>query len=147
MAKNTLLNLGYNIHAYIMVLQQFFHLVLRSSAQCCSLPLSQPVVLFHEGTHTARASLFIVAGKSRAGLIGQGPQLSHPSVSPHFRHTENTISSTMALISFEFVELVMHLGTTQDAAFPTSPALAQTFWSVYRMFLTFLQRSTACKCH
>lgn len=73
-----------------------------------ALFLSQPVVHFREDTHRARASLFIVAGESREGLTGQSPQLSHPSVSPHFRHAENTISSMMAVISFEFVELVMH---------------------------------------
>lgn len=69
----------------------------------------------------ARASLFIVGGESRESLIGQSPQLSHPSVSLHFRHAENTITSMIAVISFEFVELAMHLDTTQDTAFPTLP--------------------------
>lgn len=92
-----------------------------SQVHCAALSLSQQFVHFHEGTDWPEPLCLLL--EWIAGRLGKGqnPELSHPSVSPHFRHAESTISAMMAVISFEFVVLVMHFVTTQDTVFPPLP--------------------------
>lgn len=72
-----------------------------------------------EGPHLLEPLCLLLEWRAERLVIGQSAQLSHPSVSPRFRHAGNTISSMMAVISFEFVVLVVHFDVTQGAANPT----------------------------
>ena len=62
-------------------------------------------------THWPEPLCLLLEWRAERLVIGQSSELSHPSVSLHFRHAVNTISSTTAVISFEFAVLVMHFDT------------------------------------
>lgn len=120
--------------------------VSESSALCLSLPL--PTICAFSWRHTL---CLLLEWRAETLVIGCSPQLSPPSFSPHCGHPPNTISSTMAVINFKFVVLVMQLDATQDSVLPNllysdlEPSVK--CFDVFFFFLLSALCSMYCKCH
>lgn len=112
MPRNTLLDSGYNVQCSIVHTGGHAAISQLCFGVKCTVLLSSPpnsLCIFAKAhTHWPEPLCLLLERRAGRLVIGQIPQLSHPSVSPHLRHAENTISATMAVISFEFVVLVMH---------------------------------------